>query len=361
MMKVLIMAGGTGGHVFPGLAVAEELRRRGISVAWLGTQRGIEARLVPAAGIELHWVGARGLRGKGWLAWLLAPLRLVWMLCEALALVRRLRPAVALGMGGYASGPGGLAARLLGHRLVIHEQNAVPGLTNRLLARIADRVLEGFPRSFAAHFAAEFIGNPVRAAIAALPAPEQRLNGRQGPPPRLLVLGGSQGARALNTVLPRALGRLHEEALAFSVRHQTGSAGLETTKRAYTAARIDAKVTAFIDAMAEAYAWADIVVCRAGALTIAELAAAGLGAVLVPYPTAVDDHQTANARYLVEANAAVLLPEAELTEARLTVLLGSLLRDRARLQAMAARARARAHADAAARVAEHCLALAGET
>jgi UDP-N-acetylglucosamine--N-acetylmuramyl-(pentapeptide) pyrophosphoryl-undecaprenol N-acetylglucosamine transferase len=294
--RVLIVAGGTGGHVFPALAVASALRERGVEVTWLGTRRGMEAKRVPEAGFPLDWVEVRGLRGKGVVGWLLAPFRLLRALIQALAVMRRRAPDVVLGMGGFVSGPGGLAARLSGRPLVIHEQNAIPGLTNRLLSRLAGRVLVGFPGTFPGR--ERHTGNPVRAAIARLPEPAARLAGRSGPM-RLLVLGGSQGALGLNRVVPEALAELSPEARP-EVWHQAGERHVALAQEEYGQAGVEGRVVAFIDDMSVAYAWADLVLCRAGALTIAELAAAGVGALLVPYPHAVDDHQSANAAFLAD-------------------------------------------------------------
>lgn len=351
---VLIMAGGTGGHVFPALAVARRLRERGVPVVWLGTRRGLEARVVPEAGLPIEWLTVTGLRGKHLAARLLAPLRLAGAMAQAVRVLLRHRPGVVLGMGGFVAGPGGAVAWLLRRPLVIHEQNAVAGLTNRLLARVARRVLTAFPDTFPARADAELIGNPVREDIAALPEPAQRLAGREGPA-RLLVLGGSQGAGALNEVVPVAVAGL-APALRPEVWHQSGAAQQAVTRERYREAGVQARTDAFIDDMAQAYAWADLVVCRAGALTIAELAAAGLGAVLVPYPHAVDDHQTRNADYLVAARAAVLIPQRDLTAARLVDALTPLLAERETLLRMAEAARARARPDAAQRVVEACLA-----
>ena len=351
-VRVMIAAGGTGGHVFPALAVAEALAARGARVDWVGTARGLEARLVPEAGLPLHTLPVRALRGRGAAAWLAAPFALARPLAAALALVRRLRPQVVLGMGGYAAGPAGLAAWLMRRPLVVHEQNAVPGLTNRLLAPLARRVLAGFPDAFPPGPRVEVTGNPVRAAIAALPPPEARWAARSGPP-RLLVLGGSQGARALNEALPAALARLGPGERP-EVRHQAGARAVEAVRAAYAHAGVAAEVTAFVEDMAEAYGWADLVVARAGALTVAELAAAGLGALLVPYPHAVDDHQRANARWLERAGAAEVVREP-LDPERLAGRLRALLADRAGLLARAQAARRLARPDAAARVAEACL------
>jgi UDP-N-acetylglucosamine--N-acetylmuramyl-(pentapeptide) pyrophosphoryl-undecaprenol N-acetylglucosamine transferase len=349
---VLIMAGGTGGHVFPALAVARELRGRDEPVVWLGTPQGLEARVVPAEGFPLETIRVGGLRRKGAATWLLAPFRVALALADALAVMRRRRPRVVLGMGGFASGPGGLAAWLLGRPLVIHEQNAVAGLTNRLLAGLAREVLEAFPGSFLAGKATRVTGNPVRADIGALPPPAARLAGRTGPL-RVLVLGGSQGARVLNETVPRALGLLPAN-LRPEVLHQAGAATLEVAREAYRAAGVAARIEPFIADMASAYGWADAVVCRAGALTIAELAAAGLPALLVPFPGAVDDHQTRNAEHFVAAGAGVLMPQAGLTAGSLAAELGRLAGDRALVLERATRARALARPDATAEIAAIC-------
>lgn len=354
---VLIMAGGTGGHVFPALAVAERLRAAGMPVVWMGTRQGLEAKLVPAAGITIEWIGVAGLRGKGLRRLLTLPFMLGRALLQARTILRRLRPPVVLGMGGFASGPGGLAARLLGIPLVVHEQNAIAGLTNRWLARLASRVLEAFPGTFPASRRALAVGNPVRDAIAALPPPALRFAGREGRL-RLLVLGGSQGALALNQLVPQALAQLPEAARP-EVWHQAGGRLHDTAAAAYQEAGVAARLTPFIDDMAAAYAWADLVLCRAGALTIAELAAAGVAALLVPFPFAVDDHQTANAAFLARGGAARVVQQADLDAAALAALLGELLADRQALWAMAEAARALAQVDSAARVAAICLEQAG--
>jgi UDP-N-acetylglucosamine--N-acetylmuramyl-(pentapeptide) pyrophosphoryl-undecaprenol N-acetylglucosamine transferase len=348
---ILIMAGGTGGHVFPGLALASVLRDRGCQVSWLGTSRGIEATLVPRAAIALHTLPISGLRGKRWPSLLLAPWKLGLSLWFALALMLRLRPEVVVGFGGFAAGPGGLMAAALGRTLLVHEQNAVAGLTNRWLAKVADRVFCAFPGSFADMPAATVIGNPVRRDIVALDAPEMRWTGRSGPL-RLLVLGGSLGARTLNRVVPAALALLPEEQRP-QIRHQAGDRTLDLALEAYESAGIDAEITAFIDDMAEAYGWADLVICRAGALTVSEVAAAGLPAIFVPYPHAVDDHQTANARFLVRTEAAWTVADADLTPEHLAGLMRSLRREM--LLDHAVRARAAAAVDAAEILADACL------
>jgi UDP-N-acetylglucosamine--N-acetylmuramyl-(pentapeptide) pyrophosphoryl-undecaprenol N-acetylglucosamine transferase len=352
---ILIMAGGTGGHVFPALAVARALEERAQPVVWLGTRAGIEARIVPDAGIEIEWIGVAGLRRKGRLAWLAAPLRLASALAEALAVFRRRRPIAVLGMGGFASGPGGVAAWLSRCPLIIHEQNAAAGLTNRLLARLARVVLQAFPGSFSPGVAAETVGNPVRRDIAAVPPPAERYRDRSGPL-RLLVLGGSQGALALNRTVPAALALL-PAALKPLVRHQCGERTLPAAEAAYATSGVEVELLPFIDDMAGAYAWADFAVCRAGALTVAELCAAGVPALFVPFPAAVDDHQTANARPLAATGAAEIVPEAGLTPQslaeRLKVWLGA---DRATLAERAAKARSLAFPDSLARITDICIA-----
>jgi len=345
---VLIMAGGTGGHIFPGIAVAQELRARGIPVLWLGSSGGLETRLVPQAGLTLETLAIAGVRGKGVLALLGAPLRIVRAIIAAWRLLRRVRPRSALALGGFAAGPGGIAAWLARVPLVVHEQNSIPGVTNRILAHFSKMLLCGFSGAFAR---GEWVGNPVRSEIAALEAPALRLRDRSSPA-RLLVLGGSQGAQALNARVPLALAQLKQRP---QVRHQCGAKFADAARTAYAQAGVEASVEPFIEDMAAAYAWADLVVCRAGALTLAELAAAGIGAVLVPFPFAVDDHQTANARAWVDAGAALLLPETEASSERLAALLGDLVDDRARLAAMAEAARTLAKPEAAKRIADVCL------
>ena len=346
---VMILAGGTGGHIFPGLAVAEALMLRGVPVLWLGASGGMETRLVPQAGVRIETIAIGGLRGKGGTTLLKAPFVLLRACAQALSVLRRVRPRAVVSFGGYAAGPGGLCAWLLRRPLLVHEQNRAPGLTNRVLARLAQRVLCGFPGSFPGRDTAD-VGNPVRPAIAAVPAPAERFAGRSGPA-RLLVLGGSQGAYALNKALPALLAKLPAEQRP-TVRHQCGERHAEASRQVYAQAGVTASVEPFIADMAEAYAWADLVVCRAGALTVAELCAAGVGSLLVPFPKAVDDHQTRNAEYLVERGAARLLPEGEGFEARLLDALSSLLADAPARLAMAVAARAAARPDAAERVAD---------
>lgn len=353
--RVLIMAGGTGGHVFPALAVAQRLRELGARVDWLGTRRGLEADVVPAAGFPLHCISVGGLRGKGLATRLLAPFRLAVALAQSLRTLWACRPAVVLGMGGFASGPGGLAAWLLRRPLVIHEQNAVPGLTNRLLSHLARVVLEAFPGSFPAARRARSVGNPLRAGIGETQAPAQRLAGR-GDPMRLLVVGGSLGARTLNNVVPEACAAA---GLPLAIRHQCGRQHLQDAEAAYRAAGVAVDLATFIDDMGEAYRWADLVICRAGAMTIAELSAVGVASILVPFPYAVDDHQTRNAAYLSEPGAAIRVREADLTTGWLAAELRTLHGFPARRLAMADRAWRLARHDACQQVVDQCLEVAG--
>ncbi len=354
--RVMIMAGGTGGHVFPALALAEVLRQRSCEVVWLGTRHGIEARLVPAAGLPVEWISVGGIRGKGLVTLLRAPFTVLRALWQSIAAVRRQRPAVVVGLGGYVTGPGGLAAWLLRRPLVIHEQNAVAGFTNRVLARLARPVLEAFAGSFPAARRALVVGNPVRPAFFALPATAVRYGARTGPL-RLLVIGGSQGAARLNAAVPAALAMLPSG--RWQVRHQAGVRGLESARRCYADAGVPASVEPFIDDIAAAYAEADLVVCRAGALTVSEIAAAGVAALFVPFAAAVDDHQTRNATHLVERGAATLLPESELSPQRLAAELERLGADRGALRMMAERARGSAEPQATAAMAEAVLAAGG--
>jgi len=350
---VLIMAGGTGGHIFPGLAVAESLNRRHVPVRWLGAEGAMECQHVPAAGIKLDTLEISGLRGKGLAGWVRLPLQLIRAVSKAFVLFGKIRPSCALSFGGYAAGPGGLAARLRGIPLLVHEQNRIPGLTNRVLAVLAKCVFQAFPGTWPERLKAITSGNPVRRDLAELPPPEDRMNLRSGKA-RLLITGGSQGAQALNIVLPQALGRLSDLTVP-EIRHQAGKGRAAQTAEAYAAVGINAQVEDFIGDMAQAYAWADLVVCRSGALTVSELAAAGVGAVLVPYPHAVDDHQTRNAEFLVAAGAARLLPESECDPQTLSCLLTELLGDRQVLLRMAKSARSTAMPDAADRIAEVCM------
>jgi UDP-N-acetylglucosamine--N-acetylmuramyl-(pentapeptide) pyrophosphoryl-undecaprenol N-acetylglucosamine transferase len=354
---IMIMAGGTGGHVFPGLAVADELKARHCDVVWLGTQRGLEARLVPQHGIDVEWISIAGVRGKGALAWAAAPFRIAGAVLEALRALKRRKPRAVLGMGGFVAGPGGVAAWLARKPLVIHEQNSVAGTTNRLLAPFAKRVFEAFPGSFPTNVRAELIGNPVRRSLTAREAPRARLTARRAERRRVLVIGGSQGARILNETLPRALAALPADARP-EVWHQAGRHGFAAARDAYAAAAVDARVVEFIEDMGAAYEWADLVVARAGALTVSELATIGVGAILVPFKAAIDDHQTLNARYFVAGGAGVLIREQELTPDALASALRDRLTDFDSLVAMAEAARAKAQSAAAEKLAIACLELA---
>jgi UDP-N-acetylglucosamine--N-acetylmuramyl-(pentapeptide) pyrophosphoryl-undecaprenol N-acetylglucosamine transferase len=354
---ILVMAGGTGGHVYPALAVAKALQRESRDVVWLGTHRGLESRVVPAAGINMEWINVSGLRRKGLIAIVIAPFQLCWALIQSLVVIARRRPAAVLGMGGFVSGPGGVAAWLTRRPLVIHEQNAAAGLTNRLLARLARVVLQAFPGSFNSRVHAETVGNPVREDIAAVAGPGARYAARDGSL-RLLVLGGSQGALALNRTVPAALALLPSD-IRPVVRHQCGAATIDKAHDAYARSEIDVELVPFIEDMASAYAWADLVVCRAGALTVAELCAVGLPAVFVPYPSAVDDHQTANAKPMTEAGAATIIQESDLSDESLAAVLRNWLRSRDELRARAENARTLARPEALSRITQLCLQQAG--
>ncbi|WP_110685267.1 undecaprenyldiphospho-muramoylpentapeptide beta-N-acetylglucosaminyltransferase [Salinicola aestuarinus] len=350
--RVLIMAGGTGGHVVPALSLARALMARGVSVEWLGSPRGIENRLVPAAGIALNRIDVAGLRGNGLAGWLAVPWRLSRAVWQARRIIRRFDPQLVVGLGGFASGPGGLAAKLDNRPLVVHEQNAIAGLTNRTLSRLATRVYAAFPEAFPGRNAV-VVGNPVRQEIIALgehPRAAASLRGRRL---RLLVLGGSLGAQSLNDKLPASLAGL-PEARRPEVRHQAGRDKEAPTRDNYRDAGVKAEVSDFIDDMAAAYDWADLIVCRAGALTIAELTAAAKPSLLVPFPHAVDDHQTHNARFLVEAGGAELIQQKALGVERLTAALEALL-DPDVLARMALASRRVAHLDAVDRMVDGCM------
>ncbi|WP_281349760.1 undecaprenyldiphospho-muramoylpentapeptide beta-N-acetylglucosaminyltransferase [Propionivibrio limicola] len=349
---LLVMAGGTGGHVFPGLAVADLLKSQGWRVVWMGNPDGMEARLVPSRGYEMAWVRFAALRGKGLLRKLLLPLNLLSGFWQALREIRRVKPDVVLGMGGYITFPGGMMAALLGRPLVIHEQNSIAGLTNRVLAKVADRVVCGFPDALPG---STWVGNPVRQDIANLPLPAERFAERladdgDASPLRLLVLGGSLGAAAINEMVPKGLALIAEGERPVVV-HQAGEKHLATVEANYAAAGVRANCVPFIQDMAGAYAWADLVLCRSGALTVAELAAVGVASVLVPFPHAVDDHQTANARFLASAGAAILLPQSEMTPEAISRISQY---TREQLQQMAEKARELSRPEAAATVARIC-------
>lgn len=350
--RVLIMAGGTGGHVFPALATADALRQQGVEVEWLGTAAGIEADVVPKAGIKLHCISVRGFRGKGRLMQLLAPFGLLQALWQALGVINRVKPNAVLGMGGFASGPGGLMAWLRRKPLVIHEQNAVAGTTNRILSHFATRVLQAFPNAYKGEDRGQVVGNPVRGPILDVAAPEFRYEGRSGPL-RLLVVGGSLGAKPINDLLPHAIATLPETERP-EIWHQSGKRNIDDLKAAYEREAVNARVVPFIERMDEAYAWADLVLCRAGALTVSELAVAGVSSILVPLPHAIDDHQTANAGFLSDNGAGVRVSQADLSADRLIELLKQ-LNDRNELLKMASAARALATPESSQTVARVCL------
>jgi len=346
---ILIMAGGTGGHIFPGLAVAEQMRAAGWEVVWMGARGGMEERLVPKHGYRAAWIRAKAARGKGLVQKLLLPANLLYSFWESARHIRSLRPNVVLGLGGYVAFPGGMMASLWNRPLALHEQNAIPGLANKVLAQVSDKVMAGFPRALKN---AEWTGNPVRAEIAAIAAPETRFQNRQGPL-RILVVGGSLGAQALNESVPRALALMHDRP---EVVHQAGEKHLDALRKHYAEARVKGELVAFIDDMARRYAEADLVICRAGAVTIAELSAGGMASILVPFPHAVDDHQTANGKFLADHGAALLIQQRDLTPQKLAQMIQGL--ERSRLLEMARKARALGKPDAARVVAERCMSIA---
>ena len=347
---VLILAGGTGGHIFPGLAVAAALRARDVPVLWLGADGGMETRLVPQHGVAIETIAISGVRGKGIGTLLRAPFRVLSAIRAAGRVLKAHKPRAVVSFGGFAAGPGGIAAVLARVPLLVHEQNRAPGMTNRVLARFARRVLCGFPDAFPGM--ETVVGNPVRSVIAMVPPPRERFAGREGPM-RVLVLGGSQGARALNEAVPQAIAQL--QGAGVDVRHQCGEKLREDTARAYAAAGVPVSIESFIADMAAAYAWADIVVCRAGALTLAELCAVGVGGLLVPLPTAVDDHQTKNGQYVAQRRAGVVLKQDDQLVPKLAMELRNLVLDPDRRLFMADAARSLAKVDAAERVADAVL------
>ena len=346
---ILIMAGGTGGHIFPGLAVAAEMRAAGWDVVWMGGRGGMEERLVPKHGYRAAWIRAKAARGKGLVQKLLLPANLLYSFWESARHIRSLRPNVVLGLGGYVAFPGGMMASLWNRPLALHEQNAIPGLANKVLAQVSDKVMAGFPRALKN---AEWTGNPVRAEIAAIAAPERRFAGRAGPL-KLLVVGGSLGAQALNESVPKALALMSERP---QVVHQAGEKHLDALRKHYADAGVHGELVAFIDDMARRYAEADLVICRAGAVTIAELSAGGMPSILVPFPHAVDDHQTANGKFLADHGAALLIQQRDLTPQKLAQMIQGL--DRSKLLDMARKARALGKPDAARVVAERCMSIA---
>lgn len=349
---VMVMAGGTGGHVFPALAVATELRNRGHEVFWLGTPDSFEARTVPGFGIEMQFIDIKGFRGKGLLQKIMMPLRLIHAMWQAFKVIRVKQPGLVIGMGGFASGPGGLVSRLMNKPLLIQEQNTIPGMTNRWLAKMASKVFEAFPGSFNKSVNAVVSGNPVRSELLNLPEPESRICTHEGRP-RVLVMGGSLGAQALNETLPSAMALIEENERPV-IRHQAGRNKAEVTAEAYENTGINAEVVEFIDDMAGAYEWADLVVCRSGALTVSELTAVGIGSILVPFPHAVDDHQTYNAAFLVDAGAAQLMPQKDMTAEKLAGKLRELLSDTSRLKVMAGAALSLAQPKSAQMIADSC-------
>jgi len=357
----VIMAGGTGGHVFPGLALADELRSAGYHVAWLGTEAGIESRLVPKAGYDLYFLPVSGVRGKGVLALLKAPLMIAKALFSAFSALRKIQPVAVVGFGGFAAGPGAIAAKLLGKPLLLHEQNSVLGTTNSILQHLADRRLEGFPDTFKKRKGTIFTGNPVRQDIVALLKTSQcnvePAAGRSSC--RILIVGGSRGARALNEQIPALIQRLSSESkVGLEVWHQTGDAERNATQKRYEQLGIEARVDAFIDVMAESYQWADLVVCRAGAMTVAELTLAACASVLVPFPFAIDDHQTKNARWLERNQAALLIPQANLSTEESYLSLLQLVNNSESRKSMAAAAAELSVIDSAQQVYQHCCQLA---
>ena len=309
--RIVIMAGGTGGHIFPALAVAQFLQNQGWQVSWLGTKAGLESRVIPENGIEIDWLSVSGLRGKGLLSKFTAIFKLAKSCIEAAKILKQRKPNIVLGMGGFVAAPGGLMAKMLGIPLIIHEQNRVVGTTNRLLAKIATKVLQGFPNSFAPKFNAICTGNPLRENLKHIPpAPLQREESL-----RIFVMGGSQGAKALNEIVPNAIALLKNSG---QIRHQTGAAMQNEVAEKYKTLNLNAEASAFIEDMAAAYSWADLIICRAGAMTISEVAAMGIPAIFIPLPNAIDDHQTANAKYLSESGAAILLKQSDLTAENLS-------------------------------------------
>ncbi len=351
---ILIMAGGTGGHVFPGLAVADYLKQLGWRIVWLGTTTGMERRLVLQHGYDMELINFSGLRGKNLTTWFMLPLRLIKAFMQSLKIILRIKPNVVLGMGGYPAFPGGMMASLLNKPLVIHEQNSLPGLTNKILAKLADKVVLGFPNAINGDKdKIVYSGNPVRPEITQLAQPQDRFSSRQGSL-KLLVVGGSLGAQILNTVVPQALKKMPAESCPIVI-HQTGTSHCETVQKSYTDLQLIGEVIPFIDDMAKQYAQCDVIICRAGALTVAELCAAGVASILVPYPHAVDDHQTSNAKFLSDQGAAILLPQSELTADTLAQLLTNLTRKQ--LLDMSIKARSLAKPQATRVVSEICIEL----
>lgn len=356
--RVLVTAGGTGGHVFPALAAARLFQQQGAEVRWVGTRQGIEADLVPKHDIQIEYLDVAGVRGQGIVRMLWAPLKIAKSVAQVMGIVRRFKPDLVLGMGGFVTGPTGVGVWLSGRPVFIHEQNAVAGFTNKLLAKLARKVFQAFPDAFPAGENVETTGNPVRADIIAIESPATRYDLHEGPL-RFLILGGSQGAVALNQLVPKALASLQGQ-VDFVVKHQCGARNLEAAATCYRDAGVDADVVPFIDDMAAAYGWADLVICRSGALTVSELAAAGVASLLIPYPFAVDDHQTRNGEYLSSTGAALLVQQNSLNETDLAKLLKDKLIDRAVLKSMAVKARNLAMTDATEKLVKRCMEVACE-
>ena len=351
---ILIMAGGTGGHIYPALAVANCLRERDIPTLWLGTKAGLEAKVVPENGFRLLTINVSGLRGKGILRWVTAPLSIFMAVVQSIFVLRQYKPAAVLGMGGFASGPGGIAAWLMRIPLCVHEQNAVAGLTNKILAPLASIVMQAFPNTFSSPTNATMTGNPVREDIIKIAVPQERFQKRSDDCLHVLVVGGSLGARALNNIVPEALSTLGEN-INIEVKHQTGVKNLQSTKDLYQSLNIPVNPQAYIDDMAAAYEWADLVLCRAGAMTVAEISAVGVAAIFVPYPYAVDDHQTANAHYLSTEGAAILIQETELNGQALAELFRDFSLNRDSLLKMANTSRSLSRPAATDHVADLCM------
>ncbi len=342
---IMIMAGGTGGHVYPALAVAQNLQDKGWQVSWLGTQKGLESRVIPEQGIEIDWLTVSGLRGKSRLALLKAPFMLLLACKQAKTALQKRQPDVVLGMGGFVAGPGGLMAKIMGIPLIIHEQNRIPGTTNRLLSGIANVVLEAFPGSFKKPTNAVCTGNPLRKFFSEAAKNKQFRNNKSL---HILVVGGSLGAHILNMIVPSAIASVKE----IRIKHQTGEKDFQQVKGDYAANRVNAEVVSYIDNMAAVYHWADLIICRAGAMTISEIAATGLPSILIPYPYAIDDHQTVNARYLADAGAGVLIPQQQLTADLLAETINNV---RSKLEQMSHAARQCARLDASEKVAQICI------
>ncbi|WP_342743950.1 undecaprenyldiphospho-muramoylpentapeptide beta-N-acetylglucosaminyltransferase [Oceanospirillum sanctuarii] len=347
--RVMLMAGGTGGHVIPALSLAERFAAEGLAVEWLGSPQGIENRLVPAAGIKLNHIDVVGLRGKGIVRKLVAPFLILKAVKQAATILRSFKPDFVVGLGGFASGPGGIAARMLGIPVFIHEQNAVAGMTNRWLSKVARQTFAAFPKAFTEQSGAVVTGNPVRESLLSIPDKSEIKA-----PVKLLVIGGSLGAQVFNERLPEAIANLADD-IRPEIWHQSGKDKLEATEENYKRMQVTARTQEFIDDMTGAFDWADLVICRAGALTVSELTAAGRASVLVPLPIAVDDHQTANARFLVEADAGILLPQKEMDAETLATTLESLFRDPEKILAMGKNARRVARPLATEAVVQGCL------